>query len=126
MTTELIQRDLALEPDDTERLANLAGPFDEHLRQLELRLGVEINNRGNLFRIIGSEHAVGLAEKLLRTLYDATETETLAAHKVHLVLQESGIEELSAREMPADAAVRVAAIEREWALVQADLKRLRP
>ena len=98
MTTELIQRDLALEPDDTERLANLAGPFDEHLRQLELRLGVEINNRGNLFRIIGSEHAVGLADKLLRTLYDATATETLAAHKVHLVLQESGIEELSARE----------------------------
>ena len=33
-------RDFTLEPDDTERLANLNGPFDEHLRQIELRLGV--------------------------------------------------------------------------------------
>ena len=42
------------EPDDGERLANLSGPFDEHLRQIELRIGVEIANRGNLFRISGA------------------------------------------------------------------------
>jgi phosphate starvation-inducible PhoH-like protein len=95
MTTELIQRDLALEPHDNERLANLAGPFDEHLRQLELRLGVEIANRGNLFRIIGSTHAVGLTERVLRALYDATLAETLNAHQVNLALQESGVERLS-------------------------------
>jgi len=98
MATELVKRELALEPNDNERLANLAGPFDEHLRQLELRLGVEITNRGNLFRVIGSEHAAGLAEKILAALYDATASETLAAHKVHLLLQESGIEELIERE----------------------------
>ena len=34
------QRDFTLEPADTERLANLAGAFDAHLRQIELRLGV--------------------------------------------------------------------------------------
>src|SRR5690349_12860426 len=39
--------EFALDPPDTERLANLAGPFDAHLRLLELRLGVEIGNRGN-------------------------------------------------------------------------------
>src|SRR5688572_16761972 len=98
VTTEIVKRDLTLEPADNERLANLAGPFDEHLRQIELRLGVEVANRGNLFRIVGSEHAVSLAEKILHTLYESTADETLEAHHVHLALQESGIEELSARE----------------------------
>ena len=38
-------RDFSLEPDDLERLANLCGPFDAHLRMIELRLGVEIAAR---------------------------------------------------------------------------------
>ena len=96
MPSELSKRELALEPADNERLANLAGPFDEHLRQVELRLGVEIANRGNLFRIVGSEQAVALAERILRALYDATEREALHAHQVNLLLQESGVEELAA------------------------------
>ena len=50
--------EFALEPPDAARLANLSGPFDAHLRQLELRLGVEIGNRGNIFRISGREAAV--------------------------------------------------------------------
>ncbi|MCB1612022.1 MAG: phosphate starvation-inducible protein PhoH, partial [Xanthomonadales bacterium] len=45
---------LILEPEDNERLANLCGPFDEHLREVELRVGVEIANRGNLFRLSGA------------------------------------------------------------------------
>ncbi len=48
-------RDFTLEPADGERLANLNGPFDEHLRQIELRLGVEIANRGNVFRVTGAD-----------------------------------------------------------------------
>ena len=96
MPSEHRKRELALEPADNERLANLAGPFDEHLRQVELRLGVEIANRGNLFRIVGSEQAVALAERILRALYDATEREALHAHQVNLLLQESGVEELAA------------------------------
>src|SRR3546814_2770455 len=35
------QCDFTLEPADNERLANLAGPFDAHLRQIELRLRSE-------------------------------------------------------------------------------------
>ena len=42
-------------PADAERLANLTGPFDAHLRLIELRLGVEIANRGNIFRITGTQ-----------------------------------------------------------------------
>ena len=97
MVAELTTVDIALDPHDNERLANLAGPFDEHLRQLELRLGVEISNRGNLFRIVGTEYAAGLAEKMLRELYALTETETLSAAKLNVLLQDSGVEALAER-----------------------------
>ena len=40
---------MRLEPDDSQQLAELCGPFDQHLRQIEQRLGVTISNRGNEF-----------------------------------------------------------------------------
>ena len=58
MTNALPERTFLLEPSDSERLSNLAGPFDGHLRQIELRLGVEIANRGNIFRITGRDEAM--------------------------------------------------------------------
>ena len=91
MTTPT-QRDFALAPEDNERLANLSGPTDAHLRQIELRLGVEIANRAHVFRVIGEEDAAAAAERVLRDLYDATESQTLDAHAVHLHLQESDAE----------------------------------
>src|SRR2546421_3138059 len=97
MPSELTTIDLALDPQDNERLANLCGPFDEHLRQLELRLGVEISNRGSLFRIVGTDYAAGLAEKMLREAYALTETETLSAAALNVLLQESGVEALAER-----------------------------
>ena len=81
------QRDFALEPNDTERLANLAGPFDAHLRQIELRLGVEIANRGNVFRVSARDaDSAAHAERLLRQLYDEAAGETLDEHAIHLRL----------------------------------------
>ena len=100
------QRDFVLEPGDPERLANLSGPFDEHLRQIELRLGVEIANRGNVFRLIGSEPSVRLAERVLRELYDATAAETLTGAQINLRLSESGIDALN--EKAAEAAHEIA------------------
>ena len=97
MSASLSHRDIALEPDDSERLANLSGPFDEHLRQIELRLGVEIGNRGNLFRISGADMSVQLAERVLRDLYETTESETLTGAQINLRLSESGIDALNAR-----------------------------
>jgi phosphate starvation-inducible protein PhoH and related proteins len=80
-------REFALDPADSERLANLAGPFDAHLRQIELRLGVEIANRGNLFRVGGDDAAtVAHTEKLLRALYDEAADTTLDAPAIHLRL----------------------------------------
>ena len=95
--TDSMHRDFALEPADGERLANLAGPFDEHLRQIELRLGVEIANRGNVFRVSGAGHSVRTAERVLRDLYASTGTDTLTAPQIDLQLSESGIDALDAK-----------------------------
>ena len=104
--TEISHHDFTLEPADGERLANLNGPFDEHLRQIELRLGVEIANRGNVFRVTGAEHSVKAAERVLRELYDATENETLTGQQINVRLSESGIDALDAK--TADGAQDVA------------------
>ena len=81
-----------LEPEDTARLANLCGQFDGHLRQVERRLGVEINNRGNIFNVIGEDASVNAAGEVLRALYQVTEREQLSASRVHLYLQEANID----------------------------------
>ncbi len=88
---------LILEPEDNERLANLCGPFDEHLREVELRVGVEIANRGNLFRLSGAPEAVKSAARLLRLLYEAADHETLTAANVHLAIKELGADEYAER-----------------------------
>jgi len=76
-----------LEPEDTERLANLCGPFDTHLRQMELRLGVEIANRGHVFQISASDPALfSRTESLLRALYHEAAEQTLDSHAIHLHL----------------------------------------
>jgi phosphate starvation-inducible PhoH-like protein len=81
--------DLSLEPVDNNRLANLCGPLDKNLRHIERRLGVEINNRGNAFRIIGTNKSVDITEHILQSLYEMTATETLSPEKVHLHLQDA-------------------------------------
>jgi len=102
-------RDFALDPADPERLANLAGPFDAHLRQIELRRGVEIANRGNLFRVSGEDAAaVDAAEKLLRTLYAEAGDVTFDAHAIHLRLgADAASEERTDGFQPQDVAVKV-------------------
>lgn len=86
--------DVVLEPADNHRLANLCGQFDEHLRQIERRLGVEINNRGNVFRVIGEARSVQAAGELLRDLYRTTGTEILNPQAINLYLQEAGVDAL--------------------------------
>jgi phosphate starvation-inducible PhoH-like protein len=83
---------LELAPENGERLANLCGQLDEHLRQIERRLGIEINNRGNRFRLIGEPDSIEAGGEVLRALYEETEERVLTPEGVHLYLQESGIE----------------------------------
>ncbi|MCA0395587.1 MAG: PhoH family protein [Proteobacteria bacterium] len=106
--TTLPQRDFTLEPADTERLANLAGPFDGHLRQIELRLGVEIANRGNVFRVTGrDDKRVAEAERLLRRLYDETATDTFDSHAINLRLSDANVGQEAVAYVPQDVSVRV-------------------
>ncbi len=101
------QRDFTLDPVDTGRLANLAGPFDGHLRQIELRLGVEIANRGNVFRITGPEDATARAEKLLHSLYDEAAEETFDDHAINLRLSAVSDGGRDDDVVPQDVAIRV-------------------
>ncbi len=91
-----------LDPEENERLANLVGPLEEHLRQIEARLGIEINNRGNQFQILGPTEMLAAAQTLLTDLYAATAKERLDARSIHLYLQESGIEERQQKKGAAD------------------------
>jgi len=62
-------REIALEPADNRRLMSLCGPFDDNVKQLERRLGIEINRRDNSFKLVGRALCVNAAENILRTLY---------------------------------------------------------
>lgn len=97
--------DFRVTPADNERLARLCGQFDEHLKQIENRLDVEISNRGDQFSIEGDSEPAASARALIDHLYIMTEKETLAPEEIHLSLQESGL-----LEMQAPAAARNAAI----------------
>lgn len=99
--------EILLEPADNKRLANLCGQFDEHLRQIERRLGVEISNRGNNFRVIGDSDSVTAAGELLKSLYSQTGREQLSPARVHLHLQESGVESLLEPPDPPETRVSV-------------------
>jgi len=82
--------DLILEPDEGSRLANLNGPFDANLRQLELRLGIEIRNRGNFYRLLGPEAEIAKAQALLEDLFKQAEDEVLRPEKIHVSLLNLG------------------------------------
>ena len=86
---------LELDPADTERLANLCGPFDEHLKQIENRLQVDIFCRGNLFTVQGESHQARATRRLLQQLYKLSESEMLTAKIINLHLQDSGIAEIA-------------------------------
>ena len=87
--------DVIFEPFDNDRLVNLCGQFDEHIHQLEKRLGVEISNRGNIFQLSGDEKTLTPVSRLLKKLYAATEDEQLSAKTIHLYLQDAGLESLA-------------------------------
>ncbi|MEG3192265.1 PhoH family protein [Lysobacter sp. D1-1-M9] len=100
--------EFTLDPPEAERLANLSGPFDGHLRMIELRLGVEIANRGNVFRVVGPVVAVGKAETLLRELWNDAANETLSEPAIHLRLAEAQADRVVAEDIePQEVAIRV-------------------
>lgn len=84
---------ITLEPSDARRLATLCGQFNEHLKQIEQRLKIEIRNRGNIFAFYGDLAKTKIAGRLLHTLYrENTINGDLTPDQVHLALQQSNIE----------------------------------
>ena len=80
--------EFSLTPADNRRLASLCGSHDEHLKQIEEYLGVEIANRGHVFRVTGAPEESSAALRLLKELYDATQgDEALTLAGVHVALQ---------------------------------------
>ena len=62
-------QEILLEPADNKRLLSLCGPFDDNIKQLERRLGIEINRRDNRFKLVGKNLCVVAAADILRHLY---------------------------------------------------------
>ncbi len=104
MSAEIHSVDVVLEPADNPRLANLCGPLNQHLHQLEERLGVEINNRGNAFSISGEVYATNAAAEVLKDLYASTRNQTLSSSVVHLHLQESELAKITQQKYKASEA----------------------
>jgi len=98
-----ISRDLVLEPADNSRLANLCGQFDEHLRQIERRLNVDISSRGNRFRVTGKPGAAQIGSNVIQSLFKLTGSEHLDPERVHICLQESVMREADVAEVDPDA-----------------------
>ncbi len=99
--------EIRLEPADNQRLANVCGPFDQHLKQLERRLGVDIVSRGDSFQISGAPDVARAAGEILRRMYMETEAETLTAARVHLYLHDAGVEGALNNEADEDVVVKV-------------------
>lgn len=82
--------DFTLETDDNRRLADVCGQFDQNLRRLEESLGVEINNRGKQFQVIGEPVPARKATEVLRRIFAETAKGPVEPDKLHLLIEEVG------------------------------------
>ena len=92
--------EIVLAPEDNKRLASLCGPYDNNIKQLERRLGVEITYRNNVFKLIGTAHVIKIASELLTQLYVETapvkgEMKELDPEDIHLAIQSQRVLEQS-------------------------------
>ncbi len=93
MGTVFETEELMLEPADNRVLANFCGQRDEHLRQIEQRLGVQINNRGNHFRVVGPADTARVGARVILELFELARTEALDPQRVHIWLQDAAVNE---------------------------------
>ena len=103
MNTET--REITLEPADNARLLGLCGPFDDNIKQLERRLGIEINRRDNHFKLTGRPICVNAAADILRSLYVDTapmrgQINDIKPEQIHLAIKEARVLEQSAESVP--------------------------
>ena len=92
--SKIVNNQVILEPQDGKRLASLCGPFDDNIKQIENRLGVDISYRNNEFGVKGELQQANAASELLRLLYIETQAvkgsiPILDPNQVHLAIQEA-------------------------------------
>ncbi|MBS0321340.1 MAG: PhoH family protein [Proteobacteria bacterium] len=80
---------LALAPLDNRALANLCGPLDANLRQIEAGLDVTVRRRGGEFTLEGAPAALAQARDALERLYREAHVHELSADDVQLGLVET-------------------------------------
>jgi len=78
---------LTLMPEDNRRLADLCGPLDENLRQIEAAFDVAIARRGNAFRVSGEHHQAEKAGIAIEHFYNRAH-DTLSLDDIQLGLVE--------------------------------------
>ena len=87
----------ALEPVDNRALANLCGPLDANLRQIEAALDVTIARRGGTFAVTGEPRQAELGVRALQRFYAEAE-KPLSVDDIQL-----GLVEIAARTPHPDA-----------------------
>jgi phosphate starvation-inducible PhoH-like protein len=65
--------EISFSPADNHRLANLCGPLDENLKQVETALDIAISRHGEHFSLAGKSDQTELAAQVLRHFYDQSQ-----------------------------------------------------
>ncbi|PCI58463.1 MAG: phosphate starvation-inducible protein PhoH [Methylophilaceae bacterium] len=96
--------EITLQPEDNNRLANLCGPLDENIKQIETALEVNINRRGSTFSITGKQQSMRMAAQLVENFYIRAK-KPIDLEDIQLGLVE--VEKLSPDEVDTSAAMPV-------------------
>lgn len=95
MTAAVTTLEFELQPADAQRLASLCGPFDDNIKQLERRLGVEISYHDHVFKLVGTNARIKAVADLLQDLYIETQAvrgqavPDITPDLVHLAIQQA-------------------------------------
>ena len=97
-----------LDPEDNQRLADLCGEHNAHLKQVEEGFGVRISHRGHLFCVDGSDQDVRHAQDVLCARYeDSGKGTPLSPDRVQVAISEIPAEAKSNQDEPDDVVIRV-------------------
>ena len=96
-----------LDPEDNQRLADLCGEHNAHLKQVEEGFGVRISHRGHLFCVDGQDHDIRKAQDVLRALYEDSSQTPLSPDRVQIAISQIPRSALEGDDAPDDVVIRV-------------------
>ena len=118
--------EFVIDPFENEFLTTLGGHLDENFRLLEKRFGIEINNRANVFKLIGEQARIENVERVIQTLYqEVVEEGSLSKEELHLIIQE-GCRVLSEEEYLVSPSQQYATVDHKDLVIQTKRGKIRP